>query len=45
MTEEIIPTLAKEAKEQWTGTFNPRPLEVTDFEELYRCTYLDQAFK
>ena len=45
VTEEIIPTLATEAAKQWTGTFNPRPLEVKDFEELYQCTFRDQIYK
>ena len=34
--KEIVPTLAEEASQQWTGRFNPRPLEAGDFEELYR---------
>jgi alcohol dehydrogenase len=29
------PELAKLAGDEWTGTFNPRPLEVKDFEALY----------
>jgi alcohol dehydrogenase len=33
--EEEFPELAQLAKSQWTGTFNPRPLEVADFERLY----------
>ena len=33
----LIPTLAAEAAEQWTGKFNPRPVGAPDFEELYRC--------
>jgi alcohol dehydrogenase len=31
-----IPALAEMAAKQWTGTFNPRPLSVGDFEQLYR---------
>jgi alcohol dehydrogenase len=31
-----IPRLAQEAAKQWTGQFNPRPLTVGDFEEVYR---------
>ncbi len=27
--------LARDAGEQWTGTFNPRPLQPTDFSRLY----------
>ncbi len=29
--------LAAEAAEQWTGKFNPRPVDVRSLEELYRC--------
>ncbi len=32
---EMIPTLAQEASQQWTGQFNPRPLTSDDFAELY----------
>ncbi len=32
---EQIPLLAQEATTQWTGQFNPRPLTVADFQELY----------
>jgi len=35
--EEEIQQLATEAKQQWTGNFNPRSLEVSDFVELYRA--------
>ena len=38
---ELIPTLAAEAAEQWTGKFNPRPVAAADFEELYRCALAD----
>jgi alcohol dehydrogenase len=31
--------LATEAAKQWTGSFNPRPLEAPDFAELYRAAY------
>ena len=34
-----IPMLAKEAKDQWTALFNPRSVEVSDFEELYRAAF------
>lgn len=34
---EIIPVLAEIAAEQWTGKFNPRPVDATSLEELYRC--------
>jgi alcohol dehydrogenase len=29
--------LAAEAAEQWTGKFNPRPVDAGALEELYRC--------
>jgi len=35
-----IPQLAREAAKQWTGQFNPRPLEVEDFESVYRDALL-----
>jgi alcohol dehydrogenase len=31
-----VPTLAHDATKQWTGQFNPRPLQVDDFAALYR---------
>ena len=31
-----LPKLAKEAKTQWTGTFNPRPVSESEFEALFR---------
>ena len=34
---DLIPQLAREAAEQWTGTFNPRPTDSSSFEQLYRC--------
>lgn len=33
--------LAAEAATQWTGTFNPRPVDSRAFLELYRCAYSD----
>jgi alcohol dehydrogenase len=35
----LIPTLAKEAAAQWTAPFNPRPVDASCLEELYRCAY------
>lgn len=35
----LIPQLAEEAAEQWTGNFNPRPVDQDRFEELYECAY------
>lgn len=34
--ETILGTLATEAAQQWTGTFNPRPMNIASFVELYR---------
>jgi len=31
-----ISRLAADAARQWTGTFNPRPLNEADLAELYR---------
>lgn len=35
----LIPILAEEAAAQWTGTFNPRPVDGPQFEELYRAAF------
>ena len=34
-----IPTLAKEAATQWTAQFNPRPVNIRDFMNLYEQVY------
>ena len=34
-----IPILAKEASIQWTAQFNPRPLNIQDFINLYEAVY------
>jgi alcohol dehydrogenase len=34
-----LPQLANDAAQQWTGTFNPRPLTATDAREVYRCAF------
>lgn len=34
--EAVLETLATEAAQQWTGTFNPRPMDIASFIELYR---------
>lgn len=36
---ELIPKMAAEAAKQWTGTFNPRPVSIAEFEELYTCAW------
>lgn len=35
--EAMLKTLAAEAAEQWTGKFNPRPVDPSSLWELYRC--------
>jgi len=39
ISESDLPELAADAAEQWTGTFNPRPLGVEGAIEIYRCAY------
>ena len=34
-----LPQLADDAAQQWTGTFNPRPLTAADALEVYRCAF------
>lgn len=34
---DSLPALAEIAAKQWTGHFNPRPVDATSLEELYRC--------
>ncbi len=38
-TAAEITVLAGDASRQWTGKFNPRPLQVDDFVALYRCAF------
>ncbi|MCA9083163.1 MAG: iron-containing alcohol dehydrogenase [Planctomycetaceae bacterium] len=35
----LIPTLAQEALQQWTGTFNPRTMDVAAFTEVYENAF------
>lgn len=35
--ESLLPRLAEEAAAQWTGTFNPRPVDKSSLLELYQC--------
>ncbi len=37
--EKMLPDLAQEAAKQWTGTFNPRPVSVKEFLELYKMAF------
>jgi alcohol dehydrogenase len=34
-----VQSLAKDASEQWTANFNPRPVTLRDFENLYSILY------
>ena len=40
---DLIPTMAEEAAKQWTGTFNPRPVSVNSFRELYECAFNNET--
>jgi alcohol dehydrogenase len=40
---ESVPELAAEAARQWTGSFNPRPVSVPDFIELYAAALEERA--
>lgn len=35
----LIPLLADEAAQQWTGRFNPRPVDSRQLQELYQCAF------
>ena len=34
-----LPQLAEEASKQWTGTFNPRPVDAKSLLELYEAAF------
>ncbi len=34
-----LPALAREASEQWTGRFNPRPFDAEGAREIYECAF------
>ena len=34
-----LPALAREASEQWTGRFNPRPFDADSAREIYECAF------
>jgi alcohol dehydrogenase len=40
---EAIPTLAREAAQQWTVRFNARPVTAQDFERLYEAAFEDRG--
>jgi len=37
VTRDAIPTLALEASQQWTATFNPRAITQADFARIYEA--------
>ena len=39
LSEKDFTMLGAEAAQQWTGTFNPRPLSAEDYEQIYRDAY------
>lgn len=39
INETELPTLAADAAQQWTGTFNPRPFDMQGAIEIYQCVY------
>ena len=39
ISESELPALAADAAGQWTGTFNPRPLDINGAIEIYQCAY------
>ncbi|NQV24637.1 MAG: iron-containing alcohol dehydrogenase [Rhodopirellula sp.] len=40
---DLIPVMAEEAANQWTGTFNPRPVDVNSLRELYECAFTSET--
>lgn len=34
-----VPGMAEEAAKQWTGTFNPRPVDAAALQEIYQCAF------
>lgn len=39
VTRSSLPQLAADAAKQWTGTFNPRPVDATRLQELYEWAF------
>jgi alcohol dehydrogenase len=37
--KDLIPILSEEAAGQWTGEFNPRPVDAESLKELYECAF------
>jgi alcohol dehydrogenase len=40
---DLIPTLAREAADQWTAKFNPRKVTAADFEQLFEAALQGRA--
>ena len=39
VSKDDLPSLSREASEQWTGKFNPRPLDAAGALEIYACAF------
>jgi alcohol dehydrogenase len=39
VTREALEPMAAEAEKQWTGTFNPRPVQRPELLELYEAAF------
>jgi alcohol dehydrogenase len=39
VSEGIFAVLAEEASEQWTGRYNPRPVDEADLHRLYEAAF------
>jgi alcohol dehydrogenase len=39
VTDDHLPELARQAADQWTGTFNPRPFDAAAALEIFRAAY------
>ncbi len=39
VSPDLIPRMAEEAAAQWTGNFNPRPVDPGRLQELYQCAF------
>lgn len=39
VSQSILPLLAEEAAQQWTGLFNPRPVSETELLQLYEAAF------
>lgn len=39
VSKDDLPSLARAASEQWTGKFNPRPLDESGALEIYECAF------